>query len=59
MKNEYNDYEAFCQSRGLRQDAMSEAQYVDYLLNQEVAAHRTFRLTNNDQRKTYIRVHRR
>lgn len=34
-----DDYEAFCQSRGLRQKAMSEAQYADYLLNQEVAAH--------------------
>lgn len=34
-----DDYEAFCQSHGLRQKAMSEAQYADYLLNQEVAAH--------------------
>ena len=34
-----DDYEAFCQSRGLRQDAHSEAQYADYLLNEEVAAH--------------------
>lgn len=39
MKNEYNDYEAFCQSHGLRQDAHSETQYADYLLNEEVTAH--------------------
>lgn len=34
-----HDYEAFCQSHGLRQDVLSESQYADYLLNQEVAAH--------------------
>lgn len=34
-----DDYEAFCQSHGLRQDDLSESQYADYLLNQEVAAH--------------------
>ena len=38
-KDMQHDYEAFCQSHGLRQKAMSEAQYADYLLNQEVAAH--------------------
>ena len=40
IDNEYiHDYEVFCQSHGLQQDAISEAQYADYLLNQEVAAH--------------------
>ena len=34
-----HDYEVFCKERGLRQDALSESQYADYLLNQEVAAH--------------------
>lgn len=38
-KDMQNDYEAFCQIHGLRQDAHSEAQYADYLLNEEVAAH--------------------
>lgn len=32
-------YEVFCEERGLRQDALSESQYADYLLNQEEAAH--------------------
>lgn len=34
-----DDYEAFCEERGLRQDDLSESQYADYLLNQEEAAH--------------------
>lgn len=34
-----HDYEVFCKERGLRQDALSESQYADYLLNQEEAAH--------------------
>ena len=34
-----HDYEVFCEERGLRQDDLSESQYADYLLNQEVAAH--------------------